>query len=553
MPEVLETQCPHCQKSMELKSRKALGKQAPCPGCKKPFLVKEKLSEDIEDYDEFGGGYDDEFGGDDFDDYDAPEPRRRSSGSRGGSSKKKKKRKSKPKWMKPTLIIGGSVLGVAFVGLTIWLVWSMFSKELELAYLPPDATNISVERTSAQWSARSSSMSMSGIDSGDFLDKIRDEWGVTPKDIKSVTTAISPESGALKVVRSSAKFDEDKITGHAKDVKTEEYEGESYYLFTGGSALYFPDKYTAISGSEEAVKQAIKRGDKIRDSFAEKLSFVDASHIRTTINIRSSSSSKLPKITVSGSSYGSSSSSSKSQRKYRSESAAKDAFEKAEEELEEMKEKWKESGREKQRERYEKRQSTTTMTDSEIRGELDSHDSSLNSISNSLSGDILTSTSKSYSTAYDKRKAKERAEKAKGEMSDSKIEKFLELSAKSWGMSYFGINARVRLKRPSINRPNISTTRPRITTTRRKRVTKYDFTYQKYTGKNDVSSAIKEALSKVTTIDSSKTVIDLPGKKVTVSSKPDTHFSFVQIMRALEGNGFQSVRPKFAGTSYVEQ
>jgi hypothetical protein len=319
---------------------------------------------------------------------------------------------------------------------------SVSSRKLDLTYLQPDVTRISVERTSAQWSANSSSKSMSGIAPKDLLDKIRHEWGVSPKDIKSLTSAVSPGGGTIIVLRSSAKLDEDKITGHAKDPKKEKYEGESYYLFTGGTALYFPDRYTAVSGSEEAVKRAIIRGDKIRDSFVEKLSFVDASHNSTSISIRSSSSSKLPIITVRGSSHSSSSSSLKSQRKYVSESAAKDGLEKAKEDLEKGKKKWKDSGSDKVRERLEKRSFNSTITDSEIEDQLKTIESSLNSISFSLSGDIVTRTSKSYNTAYSKRVVKEGADKAKEKFSDSDIERGLEAMSKNWGRKYFGISSR---------------------------------------------------------------------------------------------------------------
>ncbi|MCH8829685.1 MAG: hypothetical protein IID45_08925, partial [Planctomycetes bacterium] len=154
MPEILETQCPHCSATMKLKIRKALGKQAPCPQCKKPFLVKEMdatdeygdfpTGEDLPagDYvEDFGDDYGDDLGDDYEDDYEA-EPRRSSAGKKS-KSKQKRKKKQSARWVKPTLLAGGGVLGAGVVGLLIWLAISLFSNKIELAYLPPDAHMIS--------------------------------------------------------------------------------------------------------------------------------------------------------------------------------------------------------------------------------------------------------------------------------------------------------------------------------------------------------------------------------------------------------------------------
>ena len=259
MPEILESRCPHCYKSMKLKSRKALGKQAPCPKCKKPFLVKEIPSETVEDYEdavlteEYDTGdtsvdYESADYNDDGYDEDFDEPRRqpgRSQKKSGGKKRRKRRRKKSRNWAKPTLLIGGSVVSVTLLGLGIWLVWGLFSKKLDLAYLPPDAISITVIRPASQWRKQVSMMDDVGIDIDELLSKMREEWGFAPKDLKSVTDGDNSNGETIRVIRSSTKFDEDKITGHSDNVESAEHDGRSYYRI-GRNALYFPDTYTAV-------------------------------------------------------------------------------------------------------------------------------------------------------------------------------------------------------------------------------------------------------------------------------------------------------------------
>ena len=56
MSSAISIQCPHCQATLKLKNRKAVGKKVPCPKCKQPFVVK-PLPE-AEDEDDFLGDVD---------------------------------------------------------------------------------------------------------------------------------------------------------------------------------------------------------------------------------------------------------------------------------------------------------------------------------------------------------------------------------------------------------------------------------------------------------------------------------------------------------------
>lgn len=49
MPTGISTECPHCHAVLPLKDRKAAGRQANCPQCRKPFVVRVKSSDNASD------------------------------------------------------------------------------------------------------------------------------------------------------------------------------------------------------------------------------------------------------------------------------------------------------------------------------------------------------------------------------------------------------------------------------------------------------------------------------------------------------------------------
>ena len=428
MPKILKTQCPHCRKTMKLKSSKAFGKQAQCPKCKKPFRVKRIPSPvknnaddyaaddyDADDYDDYG---DDDYSDDDYgdDEYDEPRQQPRSSRKRSGG-KKKQRRKTKKKtgnFAKPILLIGAGVLGVGLIGVTIWFAAGLIGlgNRLDLAYLPPDATSIVINRPAKDWSQN---VGMSGLTSKEvdsILKKQRDMWGVSQKDIKSITNAANSRGERIHVVRSSSNFDTEKILGHAANHEKAEHNGKQYYRI-GLTAIFLPNQSTMITGLEEAVKNAIDRGSKSPDR--EQLNFVDSSYDRVSVTVFGGSSPRPnsflddtnPQVIFVGTDHGTSSGKIKTQGAFATESDAIAAFDKASAAQEKLRQDWENGGRDLRRQRLQTSGrvlgSNLQYTEEEIEDALNCHDSELKSISVSRSGLIVTMTRTGYVTKFSKR------------------------------------------------------------------------------------------------------------------------------------------------------
>lgn len=293
MPTLVQIQCPHCQALMKLKSRDPLGKKVPCPKCKNPFVAKEKVAkpkpkpkpkdefdefddfEEIADYQPIGASAPkdefDEF--DDFDDYAPRKKRRRAA--------KAPPKKSSNKGLKLGLIIGGSVLAVLLISLTIWLVVRSFSNKLELAWLPPDANEITVVRYGDLWES-----SFVQDDVQDLLkrdaSKMKEKWGFEPKEIESVTTGRSG-GDVIVVIRTSVDLDKDKIFENGGNYDEVDHEGKTYYRFPH-SSLFFPDESTVVAGPESSIKHAIERGPK--GEKRDELKFVDEGHQILEVKLR---------------------------------------------------------------------------------------------------------------------------------------------------------------------------------------------------------------------------------------------------------------------------
>jgi predicted Zn finger-like uncharacterized protein len=293
MPALVEIQCPHCQATLKLKSRAPLGKKVQCPKCSQPFVAQERsgVAEVIDDYDDYAPApapaaprpkrrpaprqniddYDDFGDPAEFDDDFAP-PR----SSAGGRRKKKpvKKKKSSGGWVKWVLIGGGAVVGVAVLALGIWLGFRMFgSKKLDLAWLPEDASSISMTRYASLMNSELVKDGLSDADERAFS-KMEDEWGFGIKDVESYTTA-SSGSETIRVLRTTVDLDPEKILKHAGDYEKTAYDGNDVYRY-GGNLMYFPDKRTALSGPEASVKKAIDRGPKAKKR--DDLAFADTRH-----------------------------------------------------------------------------------------------------------------------------------------------------------------------------------------------------------------------------------------------------------------------------------
>ena len=534
MPTLVQIQCPHCQALMKLKSRDPLGKQVPCPKCKTPFVAKEKAApeDDYDDYDDYGP--DDEFAEDDgFEDDFAPRPKRKSGGKKKKSSKKKKKAGSN-KGLKIGLIIGGSVLGVALVGLIIWLVMGLFSKKLDLAYLPEDATSISVTRYSSIWGSKLVQTALKSEDQ-EACNKMKEEWGIHPKEIESVTRGSSKDE-IITVVRTSVDMDPEKILKHAGDYTKETYDEKEYYKF-GYRAIYFPNLRTAVCGSEESVKKAIDRGPDAKSR--EELKFVDAGYDKVSVTLydgdaRHSSHGMMPgsikdsdvRRSVKGrmiaSSYSSASVKSCFRIRYGNDDDAKAEHETALEKLKEQREKIDELA-EKEREKYRR---FYKLSDEEIEEEIAAEKQTARSVSISRSGEVITVKSTRYLS-------KRRQKKGTGSAA-------IRVLAKSPG-SMFGIIAsrRTGYTGPSTRRPTFKppTYKPK------KYRTVITVTLGPFTGNGDAQTAATNAVNKYPGVDASKTVFN--GGTMTVYSLENRYVSYVGIRARLRIAGFRSVRTTY--------
>ena len=80
MPSPVSVKCPHCMQILQLKTRASLGRKVACPECRRPFVLREMVDEELfeEAFEEYGDdeGYD--------------EPPRRSRPPRSGRDNRKR-------------------------------------------------------------------------------------------------------------------------------------------------------------------------------------------------------------------------------------------------------------------------------------------------------------------------------------------------------------------------------------------------------------------------------------------------------------------------------
>jgi predicted Zn finger-like uncharacterized protein len=310
MAGALSIQCPHCQATLKLKNRKAIGKKVPCPKCKQPFVVKPLPEPDAED--DFLGDVDS------FDDdYGAPEEaygetaRPPVSGPRSTSKKSKKKSSAKRSkssgWQNPALMAGGGLLCVGLLVGVVWMAVAAFSgsgrdDRLDLAYLPPDSELIVSIRIADIWKAPIVKSLIDKPEVQKNIAEVRKKIGLGPADIQSVIIGVSGLSERQKesaqqnmmqagganvpfpgfddvpgiiVVRTSKAIDKLKLVEYAEKaeeipaekIQTVSHDGETYYRIpnskAGGPeflAAFFPDDTTIVFGPEKDVKRAIERG-----------------------------------------------------------------------------------------------------------------------------------------------------------------------------------------------------------------------------------------------------------------------------------------------------
>lgn len=303
----ISIKCPSCGTTLNLKNKQAVGKKAPCPKCRKIFLVQlppESEDEletfddaDVED-DEFASDEampvddEDEFG-DEFDDeYSEPEPK--------SSSKSKKPTKKKSGGaMLPLAIVGGSVAVVGLLlALFLWLlrdstpIAETVTNKIDIAYLPPDSEVFIVARVADVWNAPLAASVLQQSPVKEMVDETIKQYGIGPNDIESVTVGIANISNAASearkpgadpsamlmglsalrttmVMRTKTPVDQAKLVASSPMAQAATHMGQNYHTAPNvmqpdqPNAMYVAEPTLVVFGNEAAVKTAIEQGAKV--------------------------------------------------------------------------------------------------------------------------------------------------------------------------------------------------------------------------------------------------------------------------------------------------
>jgi len=305
----ISIQCPHCQVTLKLKNRKAIGKKLPCPKCKQPFVVK-PLSEDEDDFVGNVDSFDEDYGEPEGNGGNSPSPvLGRRSTLKKSKTKSSVKRSKSPGWQKPALITGGSLLGIGVLVGLVWLAVGALSgpridDRLDLAYLPPNSEVIVSIRIADFLNAPILKSLVNKPEVQQNIDEMRKKIGLEPADVESVIFGVPGVSERQKqsarqkkelaggpsiplpdfddlpgiiVIRTSKAINKQKLVDYAEKaeeipidkIETVSHAGETYYRIPnpgeGGpksAGVFFPNDNTIVVGPEKDVKSAIERGSK---------------------------------------------------------------------------------------------------------------------------------------------------------------------------------------------------------------------------------------------------------------------------------------------------
>lgn len=290
MPEPFTIACPTCDLRLQCQPS-ASGKRLQCPGCRSwmmvpaaPVQVPEPEQRPVE-FDNYGYDYAppprrqpvarprqefDEFFDYGYDPYAAPpRPRRR-------KRSRKKKKPSKPKWVLPTAIAGGSVVGLLLVGLLFYWIARGFSVgtldvEDPVAYVTVDTEMVVVLRfneieqvdglTDEIWQRFGNekakrALSALGVDADDV--SLIAVGFSNASDEADMTGAL--RNGAVVVVQSKKKLSRWKPT--LRSVKCR-HAGKEYLRDRHGThgikgAVFFANERTIVAASETTVKKLLE-------------------------------------------------------------------------------------------------------------------------------------------------------------------------------------------------------------------------------------------------------------------------------------------------------
>jgi phage FluMu protein Com len=316
-----QTQCPHCGKVLKLKSEAAVGRKAPCPKCKTPFVVEPYEEPPADEWDDAGDEYgydysDDDYGdyGDDYEEADyeevEPAPSRSSRKSSSKGSKKKKKAAGAPAWLAPAGIGLAVLLGLALLGggvaFLINNLGGSANNAIDLAWLPADADMYLQAKPAEMWNAP-------------ILAPLRDnpavknamnqavqsgQLNLMPEDMEMVTVAgvdmfdmmsarvplFGGKATSTGNVVKQADPKQISVTRLKRDLSQEELaalpsaekksHGNHEYFVAGAGlqrmAYYLADPRTLISGTESELTKAIDRGPS--QEHVSRIDFINPDH-----------------------------------------------------------------------------------------------------------------------------------------------------------------------------------------------------------------------------------------------------------------------------------
>lgn len=307
----ISIRCPKCKSKLKIPNRNAAGRKVRCPGCKHPFTIEVPVRKrparepavvnDFDD-DDFGDDEfaDDGFGDDGFgsadDDFDTPSRSRRSSGGKSKSKKKKKGKKKSGGWQKPTLIAGGSILGLALlIGLGFLgagLVSGFGGGDADFSYLPPDTEVVVSIQVAELLESDMVQELLEDPAAKTAIEELKKQIGMGAdedlSEIQSIIVGVAnlpqqkpggfgggmPDIGSgdvIAVVRKKSAWNKKVIQSQAKEST---HNSTKYYVFkTGDAAGYFSDDKTLVLGTEDSLKKAIERGK--GDAKQSQFDFVD--------------------------------------------------------------------------------------------------------------------------------------------------------------------------------------------------------------------------------------------------------------------------------------
>ncbi|MFN0052971.1 MAG: DUF1559 domain-containing protein [Planctomycetales bacterium] len=321
MSDAISVECPNCQARLKLKNRNAVGKKVPCPKCQQSFVVEAPPEE--EDHLAFLNVDASEGAGEPIDDDDessaTPVPSRRSAVRRG----KKGKPAPATNWKKPLLIGGISLAIVGFLGGAGFLVYLLLGdlkgdgNKVNLAYLPGNSEVIVHVRVAEVWKSPLVQSVVGGPAFKNGIDKMRQDTGLEPQSIESVTVGVSGVADTIKrlpkpgpslpvpvptatnpnpapagpsgtpaeptvtvvVIRTSTAFDFEKVRTSDRATEAVSHRGATYYKTPqsspGSMAFYAPSSKVLVIGPESGIRQAIETGTSAPRR--PELDFVDSS------------------------------------------------------------------------------------------------------------------------------------------------------------------------------------------------------------------------------------------------------------------------------------